>query len=233
MSDLTPISSPKRELITHALQSFPLPQLSGSDARPYTFFVARQQAGQLSGDALVACLHFMLGEKTPLLAVCGGIASPSFKAHPTDRKLRIQVVDREVNRQLLDFRIERPNDDMIIVMDPNRLGDTVEIISTFAELSIPVALLYVAERRETQSAFVDLCNREGLRPIVLEEHTGFAPRGQESLIFPAIPEQVRETFQGGLATFPELMKQASPGTQIFYRRACKLFLQQLEGQLHG
>lgn len=233
MPNIVPLTSPASAMAADAISRWPRPQLPvAASGRPATIFLTRMQAGQHEAEALVAILGYLCPE-TPLLVLCGGGASPSFKAQPEASRVRFQVTEEALDAELVDLRLKRPREHMIAVFDPNRNSAAINIISMLGDFGVCVDLFYVAHRTETRTTFADRCRERGLDPIIAEEPSAFGGSDPARIQIPAIPRQLQERFQAGEAPFAELLDTATPGARAVYMKSAANFQLQLKDRFHG
>lgn len=235
MNDLVPvITSAQKMMATHAFKVWPRSELPAlADGCPRTIVIVRLQAAPLEVEALVGSLVYMFGPRLPVLALGGGGASATYKAHPEAHKDRFKVIEEELETGVIDLRLKRSREHFIAVFDPNRILAALTVVEMLAGYEVPVDLIYVAERTEMRFPFVERCREKGIEPIIAEQYMSFSDKKDDRLYFPAIPRQLSPAFQEGELLLEKILDQTSPHVRSGYERSLAGFANDAGRLLRG
>lgn len=237
MTKLVPINSSSHALmVTRLFNVQPRAVLhQNREGTSGTFVLTRSLAALADLDDLAAILDYAAGNEPAVLALCGGPRGPAFKGHPKERKVQYDVLEEGLVAKLIDLRFSR-TEPLIALFDPNLTPLAASFCSMAEQLPEfgGADILYVADANEVDPSTVAQFRDAKLRTVIVQKSSTKTAFGTASyIVFPAIPQGVRDQYMLGEQPLRQLMRSASPGARIMFEVDVARFLNELVEAIDG
>lgn len=234
MNAIKPMNPVQRRISDETAKTLSQPMRFAKSGDCATFLVCRTRGGV--GASTVASTIFCLAdaEINGTFIEVAGTPGYAYRAHK-GAKVHIANSD-DVITEILDLRIARPNELMIVELEAALLPKVEKFCFLLGTASVgPVHIIYVADENEDYPPFAKHLAKIGLPiPMVVTKPTASMQKSDLFVTMPRLSGDIKTGFYRDRLTLSQAIKMSSQhGSQLMLSFELREFRQQLEEHFHG